>query len=320
MACDDFSAEAVFAEPEKMLLHDSNIDEKEGTFLFDSNVDVRKETFLCYSNVEEKEETFLRITTLEEKDESSLCYQHVSSEDRGDIVPFSGSDSKVVGPQEFFAGVDHPGSLVYADHFLFGPSLNFSAVDCVVRAGTTKLFLSGLSEGCVMEADTPGSLSYGLFVDSPDAKSQMAIHIQNGVSVRAANKAMRKRVRVEACRQRELEEGRPPEVLLGRFLEMLRHKLRRPPELPKRVLTSAAKVAKHSRAGDKRRRETGGLPTARSVSEATSARSSIWCRKCKDKLRARLVCHRPVWPQIVTDTGRKYHYLVQLQSMFLDRQ
>ena len=32
MACDDFSAEAVFAEREKMFLHDSNIDEKEGTF------------------------------------------------------------------------------------------------------------------------------------------------------------------------------------------------------------------------------------------------------------------------------------------------
>ena len=204
-----------------MLLHDSNIDEKEGTLLSDSNVDVRKETFLCYSNVEEKEatflldpnvedeketfschsiteekeETFLRNAMLEEKDESSLYYPHVSWEDRGEIVPFSGSDSKVVSPQEFFAGVDHRRSLVYADHFLFGASLNLSAVDCVVRAGTTKLFPSGLSEGCKMEADTGGLLSSGPFVDSPDAKSQMAIHIQNGVSVRAAYKAMRKRVR-----------------------------------------------------------------------------------------------------------------------------
>ena len=145
---------------------------------------------------------------------------------------------------------------MYADHFLFGASLNCSAVDCVVRAGTTKLFLSGLSEGCVMEADTAGPLSYGLFVNSPDAKSQMAIHILNGVSVRAAYKAMRKRMRVEARRQRELEEGRPPEVLLESFLEMLKHKLRCPPELPKRALTSTAKAAKHRRARDKRRSET----------------------------------------------------------------
>ena len=33
MACDDFSTEAVFAEPEKMLLHESNIDEKERNVL-----------------------------------------------------------------------------------------------------------------------------------------------------------------------------------------------------------------------------------------------------------------------------------------------
>ena len=88
-----------------------------------------------------------------------------------------------------------------------------------------------------MEADAAEPLSSGPFVDSPDAKSQMAIHIQNGVSVRAANKPMRKRVRVEARRQRELEEGRPPEVLVESFLETLKHKLRLPPELPKRILT-----------------------------------------------------------------------------------
>ena len=107
-----------------------------------------------------------------------------------------------------------------------------------------------------MEADTAGLLSSGPYVDSPDSKSQMAIHIQNGVSVRAAYKAMRKRVRVEARRQRELEEGRPPEVLLESSLELLKHKLRRPPGLPKRVLTSVTKAAKHRRARDKRRSET----------------------------------------------------------------
>ena len=145
---------------------------------------------------------------------------------------------------------------MYADHFPFGASLDLSAVDCVVRAGTTDLFPSGLFADCAVEADTAEPLSSGPFVDSPDTKSQMAIHIQNGVCVRAAYKAMRKRVRVEARRQRKLEEGRAPEVLLESFLELLKHKLRLPPELPKRVLTPAAKAAKHRRAMDKRRRET----------------------------------------------------------------
>ena len=49
-----------------------------------------------------------------------------------------------------------------------------------------------------MQADATEPLSSGPFVDFPDSKSQMAIHIRNGVSVRAAYKAMRKRVRVEA--------------------------------------------------------------------------------------------------------------------------
>ena len=143
-----------------------------------------------------------------------------------------------------------------ADHFLFGTSWNLSAVDCVVRVGTTKLLPSGLIADFAMEADAAEPLSSASSVDFPDAKSQMAIHIQNGVSVRAAYKALRKRVRVEARRQRELEEGSPPEVLLESFLDLLKHKLRLPLELPKRVLTSAAKVAKHRRAKDKRRRET----------------------------------------------------------------
>ena len=109
--------------------------------------------------------------------------------------------------------------------FYLGSLWNLSAVDCVARVGTTELFPSGLFADSAMEADAAEPLSSGPFVDSPDAKRQMAIHIQNGVSMRAAYKAMRKRVRVEARRQRELEEGRPPEVLLESFLEMLKHKL-----------------------------------------------------------------------------------------------
>ena len=64
-------------------------------------------------------------------------------------------------------------------------------MNCVVGAGTTELFPSGLFADTAMEADTVEPLSSGPFVDSPDAKSQMAIHIPNGVSVRAAYKAMR---------------------------------------------------------------------------------------------------------------------------------
>ena len=228
----DLNSKTVFAEQEEIFLPDSNIDEKEGTFLFDSNVEVRKETFLCYTNAEKKEETFLfdpnvedekevylydsntedeeetflHNTNVEEEDESSLNHQHVSSEDTREIVRSSGSDSKSVCPQKYFAGFDHRGLLVSADHLLFGTSLNLSAVNSLVRAGTTKLFLSGLFAGSAMEADTAELLSSGSFRDSPDAKTQLAIHIQSGVSVRAAYKAMRKRVRVEARRQRELEE------------------------------------------------------------------------------------------------------------------
>ena len=191
VACDDSNVEAVFAKEEETFLYCPIVEEKEETFLLDSNVEEKKKTFLCDPNVEEKKETFLSNTISEKKEESFLYHPSVSSEDRGETVPFSGSDSSVVCPQEFFAGVEHGEFLVYADHLLFGSSLNFPGVDCVVRAGMIELFLSGLSEDCVMEADTAGPLSYGLFVDSPDAKS-LAIHIQNGVSVRAACKAKRK--------------------------------------------------------------------------------------------------------------------------------
>ena len=96
-----------FAEQEKTFLFDSNvevrketflcysnIEEKEKTFLRDPNVEDENETLLYNSNTEEKEETFLRNTMLQEKDESFLYYPNVSSEDRGEIVPFSGSDSQ----------------------------------------------------------------------------------------------------------------------------------------------------------------------------------------------------------------------------------
>ena len=120
----------------------SNVEEKEKTSLLDPNVEYEKETYLCNSNTEEKEETILRDMMPEGIDESPLYHPNVSLEDRG-IVPFSGSDSRVVCQQECFAGIDYRGSLVNAAHLLFGASLNLSAVDCVVRAGTTELFSVG---------------------------------------------------------------------------------------------------------------------------------------------------------------------------------
>ena len=85
MACADYNVEAVLAK-------------KEDKFLYCPNVEEKEETFLCASNVEAKEETFLCITTSEKKEEPFLYHRSVSSEDRGETVPYSGSDSRVVCP------------------------------------------------------------------------------------------------------------------------------------------------------------------------------------------------------------------------------
>ena len=84
-----------------------------------------------------------------------------------------------------------------------------------------------------MEVDTAEHLPSGPSVDSPDAKHQMEIDIGSGVPVRAAYQAMRKRVRIGARRQKELEGGRAPEVVLERFLVLLKHKVHPVPERPK---------------------------------------------------------------------------------------
>ena len=112
----------------------------------------------------------MRHHFFEKKEETSLYNPNVSSRDRGETVLFSGSDSRVVCPQEFFAGVEHREFLVYADHLLCGSSLNLPGVECS------------------MEVDTADLLPSGPSVDSPDAKRQMGIKIEKGVSVRAAYK------------------------------------------------------------------------------------------------------------------------------------
>ena len=62
-------------------------------------------------------------------------------------------------------------------------------------------------------------------------------------------------MRIEARRQKELDEGEP-EVMLDGFLNQVKVKQHPQSELVKRVLTPAAKVAKHRRARDKKLRET----------------------------------------------------------------
>ena len=144
----------------------------------------------------------------------------------------------------------------------------------------------------------------------------MEINIGNGVSVRAAYKAMRKRVRIEARRQKELEKGHSPEVPLQSFLELLKHKLRRVPEPPKRVLTPAAMAAEHRRAKDKRQRETLCWWMANGKECFNGDRCAfkrVVPQECRDKLRAGLACHCPVRPQNSMEAGRKCQYLVQLQ-------
>ena len=148
---------------------------------------------------------FSSIVCHDYNDEAVFAYNpNVSSRD-GESVPCLGLDSRVVCPhksrsqQGSCVEVDHREFLVYADHFLFGPSVHFPGVENS------------------MEVDTAEHLPSGPSVDFPDAKRQMEINISNGVSVRAVYKAMRKRVRIEARRQKELEEGRPPEVPLESF-------------------------------------------------------------------------------------------------------
>ena len=62
--------------------------------------------------------------------------------------------------------------------------------------------------------------------------------------------------RIEARRQKELDEGVEPEVVLDSFLNQVKVEQHPQSEPVKRVLTPAAKAAKHRRARDKKLRET----------------------------------------------------------------
>ena len=84
----------------------------------------------------------------------------------------------------------------------------------------------------------------------------MEIAIPSGASVRTAYKTVRKRLRIEARRQKEVDGGVEPEVVLDSFLNQVKVE-QHPQSGPlKRVLTPAAKAAKHRRARDRKLRET----------------------------------------------------------------
>ena len=87
-------------------------------------------------------------------------------------------------------------------------------------------------------------------------KRLMVIAVATGASIRTAYNAVRKRLRIEARRQKELDDGVEPEVVLDSFLKQVKMEQHPQSEPLKRVLTSAAKAANHRRASDKKLRET----------------------------------------------------------------
>ena len=79
-------------------------------------------------------------------------------------------------------------------------------------------------------------------------KRLVVIAVANGTPIRVAYKDVRKRMRIEACRQKELDEGVEPEVVFDSFLNQVKVE-QQPQSGPlKRILTPSAKAAKHRRA------------------------------------------------------------------------
>ena len=82
-------------------------------------------------------------------------------------------------------------------------------------------------------------------------------------------------MRIEARRQKELDEGVEPEVVLDSFLNQVKVEQQQQSGPLKRVLTPSAKAAKHRRARTRIcvRLCVGGLPTTRCVLTAIGATS-----------------------------------------------
>ena len=91
---------------------------------------------------------------------------------------------------------------------------------------------------------------------SAEMKRLVGIAVASGTPVRVAYKDVRRRMRIEARRQKELDEGAEPEVVLDSFLDQVKVEQQQQSGPLKRVLTPSAKAAKHRRAKDKKWRET----------------------------------------------------------------
>ena len=121
-------------------------------------------------NVEEKEETFL-CNTMSEKKEKDIPVPSKREFNKTELFCFQAQT------RELFV---HKSSLL----------------DLITENSWCILNLPGVE--CSMEVDTTELIPSGPSVDSADAKRPMGINIEHGVSVRAAYKAMRKRVRIDA--------------------------------------------------------------------------------------------------------------------------
>ena len=91
---------------------------------------------------------------------------------------------------------------------------------------------------------------------SAEMKRLVGIAVASGTPIRVAYKDVRRRMRIEARRQKELDEGVEPEVVLDSFLDQVKVEQQQQSGPLKRVLTPSAKAAKHRRARDKKLRET----------------------------------------------------------------
>ena len=93
-------------------------------------------------------------------------------------------------------------------------------------------------------------------VNCPEMKRLVGIAVASGTPIRVAYKTVRKHLRIEARRQKELDDRVEPEVVLDSFLDQVKVEQQQQSGPLKRVLTPSAKAAKHRRAKDKKWRET----------------------------------------------------------------
>ena len=91
---------------------------------------------------------------------------------------------------------------------------------------------------------------------SAEMKRLVGIAVASGTPVRVAYKDVRKRMRIEARRQKELDEESSQRWCSTVFLNQVKVEQQQQSGPLKRVLTPSAKAAKHRRARDKKLRET----------------------------------------------------------------